>query len=109
MQRYKNERVLFAVKNDSLLIKSSHVSLSLLRMRHPKNHYAIKNYPLTYQFMFTDGRKEVYEVLYIQNPAGAKLYLYILNIKHFNPAYMFTNDPDFNPLSQVSLGQIIAR
>lgn len=108
IQRYKNERVLFTLKNDSLMIKSSHVSLSLVRMRHPENAYVIRN-SSNNQFMFIDRSKELYEVLYIQNGENAKLYLYIVNIKHLKPAYMFTNDPDFNPSSQASLGQIIAR
>jgi hypothetical protein len=107
-QQYKNERVQFILKNDSLMIKSMHIHLSLLRMRQVKAAPVIRN-SFNKQFLFKDGHNELYDVLYIQNQANAKLYLYVINVDHLKPAYMFTNDSEFNMSSKISTGEIIVR
>jgi hypothetical protein len=95
--RYRNERVKFAWEYDSLKIHSQHFNLDFAR-----NQLLEKTLPVITaarrQYVFTDQNKDEYKVLYAEQTWKSRnyLYLYIINLKHPAPIYLFTNDPYFN-------------
>lgn len=98
--RYQNELVRFAWEYDSLKIHSQHVNLDFMR-----NQLLEKTLPaideVRKQFVFTDQYNDQYKVVYTEQTWKSKiyLYLYVINLKHPAPVYMFTNNPyfSFNP------------
>lgn len=95
-QKYRNERVAFFIKNDTLRICSSHVMLKFIRKRSAEKRIkSIKAARL--QFALADTCNEMYVGYYTQKMTPSKLYLYfyIIGMKHVKPAYLFTNDPNF--------------
>lgn len=96
--RYRNERVKFALEDDSLKIHSQHFNLDLAR-----NEPLEKTIPVAKlarkQFVFKDKYNGLYKVLYAEQMWKSEiyLYLYIISLKRPAPIYLFTNDPNFNP------------
>jgi len=93
--RYRNERVKFALEDDSLKIYSPHINLFLARNQiHEKTLPSIKE--VRRQFVFKDQFDEEYKVLYAKQTWKSipYMYLYIISMKHPAPVYLFTNDPN---------------
>lgn len=99
--RYRNERVRFALEDDSLKIHSQHLDLDFARNQSLDRALPVVK-EVRKQFVVKDKFNDSYKVLYAEQTWKSQvyLYLYIISLKHPAPIYLFTNDPNFNPAAK---------